>query len=199
MITYKKYFNYILLVITIASFPTSCKTNEKIATNSLKECIADKLLQTRREEVKYDERQSLENTLIRFEDHLLDEDYLKSATKESYLVLAEEIIKSPENYAAIFEHIIDKSNYADRLVLLNPSLLLTQCVDYVLVTNINEYGSTLHIQREFMRGIIRSNYEDFQLISEMMNSIDSDDFAKNIFHRIPMIYIITMNAEKNKM
>lgn len=185
----------ITLVLLAAIFIESCAAQD-YTTQKINECI-ELELDKRRGTYKNDESQSISNTFKTFEGFLLKESFLKEINKKNYQELINKVIDNPGNYSKIYKHIHDKEIYYDEYVIMNPSLILNQCRDYVLITERNEYTSTLNLQYKIMQGIVRGNYKDKNIIKELFYNTPEEDFEK-IIYRIPFIYIITMNIEISK-
>lgn len=175
----------------------SCKSGEEISRQKLKQCIDTNLEEIRKTySPNISQYMSLETTLITFEKFLLSENYLNETDKESYSILIQNIVKNPNKYSKIYQHLIDRDIYLDELVLLSPSLVLYQCVNHVLVTEQNDSDSTLNHQKIAIDGIVDSNYRNLDSIQLLFDVTTDKEFSK-LLYRIPFIYIITMNAEKN--
>ena len=172
---------------------TGCKAQD-YTTKKLNECI-QRELDKRRSEIGYDESQSITKTFETFEMFLLKKGFLKGGiNKDSYQELIKEVIDNPKDYNEIYDHVHDEKIYYDDYIIMNPALILSQCRDFVLVTEKNDYTSTLNVQHKIMQGVIKSNYGDMGVIKELFYNTPDKDFA-NITYRIPFIYIITMNLE----
>jgi len=172
-----------------------CKSKETIALNDVKSCINRSLSEIQGKAYSKDNR-LLEETLINFEEYLLKQKYLKSIDKSSYIELIYKIVESPKKYSEIYKEIKNTEKYEDNLILLNPTLILNQCNNHVLVTRKNDYNSTLNLQSKVIPDIMFSNYSNINRINELVYVTSDKDFEELIY-RIPFIYIITMNAEKN--
>lgn len=174
----------------------SCKSGEEISRQKLKRCIDSNLKEIRQTySPDISQYMSLERTLITFEKFLLKENYLKNIDKNSYSSLIQNIVKNPDDYSKIYNHLIDRDVYLDNLVLLTPSLVLHQCTNHVLVTEKNESDSTLNYQKIAVESIIDSNF-NLENIQTLFDVTPKKDFSK-LLYRLPFIYIITMNVEKN--
>lgn len=176
---------------------SGCESQEAISRQQLNNCINHNLTQIRQ---TYSPDTSVylsfENTVHTFEKFLLSENYLRDIDKESYFNLIQKIVKNPNEYSEIYSHLIDRDIYLDELVLLTPSLMLHQCVNIVLITEKNEVDSTLSLQNMSVELIVDSHFVNLKNIQSLFELTSDQDFSKLVY-RIPFVYIITMNAQKN--
>jgi len=188
--TFMKYS--ITIVVVIFLFVEGCKPQD-YTTQKLNECI-QRELHKRRSTIGYNESQNVSNTFEAFEKFLLKREFLKEINKYSYEELIQKVIENPNGYKEIYNHVHDEKIYYDDYIIMNPALILSQCRDFVLVTEKNDYTSTLNVQYKIMQGVIKSNYGNMGVIKELFYNTPDKDFAK-ITYRVPFIYIITMNLE----
>ena len=185
--------NKILLFCFAIAIVQSCKSQEHII-GKLKDCI-NLELEKRRNGKGYDDSQSIENTFKNFEAFLKEKYYLEEISKAEYQRLIDQVIDNPKTYKAIDNHINDSEIYYDHLLINNPTLMLSQCTDFVLVTEKNDYTSTLNLQSKIVERIIRSGYGNKDVVKELFMATPEKDF-NNIFFRIPFMYVVIMNAQK---
>lgn len=183
-----------LITVVITIYCTSCQTSEKYLINKIGKCI-DSNVSIKRDKIGYLETQDVNQTFRNFEGYLLKKGHLDNPTKESYSNLIDKILKYPENYLDIYKHVNNSDIYIDSDIIVNPSLILLQCPYYVIVTEKNEFNSTVVQQYDIVNSIVDSNYEDEFLIRKLFNSTSEEKFSRLMF-RVPFMYIVLMNVEK---
>lgn len=184
-------FSFTLVILIV-----SCKSSKDRVSLSWNKCI-NLEIKRHRFNFEFEESQSLENSIKTFESYLIKSGYLKSISRADYEDFISRIVENPFNFEDVFNFINNQENFVDYTILQNPRLFLYQCNDFVLVTEKNDYQSTLNIQTNLMQEIIHNDYSKRELIEQLFESTSDRDFSK-IMYRIPFIYIVTMNAAKNE-
>lgn len=182
-ITFTFLFSYILLI--------GCGASSKSVPVKMIECFENNV-SNRLESLGFKKEQNLEKTFNTFENFLLKENYIKTVNKKEYRNFIKKVISNPQSFLNIKNHIENLSIYEDHYYLMDPSLMLIECSDYILVTEKHEYTSTLNIQNKIIKTIIRNDYSNFKLVDELFTGTPEEDFEE-IVYRIPFIYVIIMN------
>ena len=180
----------------IIFFTISCKSVPNQVSLSWNKCI-NTVIEQERFNMDFGEAQSLDNSIKRFESFLVNSGHLKSLKKADYRTFVSKIVENPFYFKDIFNFINNQENFVDYTILQNPRLFLYQCNDFVLVTEKNDYLSTLNLQTNLMQELVQKDYSDIALIDSLFENTPDEDFSK-IMYRIPFIYIVTMNAAKNE-
>ncbi|MCM5662807.1 hypothetical protein [Galbibacter mesophilus] len=185
--------NKFLILLILAFFLNSCKTQEEIIELKLKVCVNTEVQRFRRLNGNSNSK-DIYISLLEIEDMLIKENFLQGKKLDSYKSLITNILGDVENQESLRE--IIERNFKDQLLELtyDPTVILIQCPQTILITEKNKINSTLNLQYETMNWLAAEEYKNKEAIDQLFSVTNPKDFDK-IIYRVPFIYIILMNMQ----
>lgn len=184
--------NKFLILFVVVSFLIGCKTQEEIVELKLKKCVNSEIQNFRKlyaNPVSKDIYSSLEEV----ENMFINKKFLQGRDIDSYKAFISDVQEDTGRQDALRKVLVE--NFNDQLLELihDPTTILIQCPQTVLITEKNSINSTLNLQYETMGWLIAEGYKNKEAIDQLFSVTKAEDFNK-IIYRTPFIFIILMNT-----
>jgi len=185
-------FKYIPIFVTLF-FITSCSGQDNLTEKALKECINESLNKN------IEERTGKSNLdfyamMIEVENNLIKDKLISKGDRNNYLVLLKSILKSKKSeYENIYiqqSEIMDKYGFTP----FSTETIFNQCPYKVSVEHKEAEGKHIYAQGVVLNKLMAKGYDNIDLLNELMNTVDDDNFQK-IIYRAPIILITMINLD----
>lgn len=184
-----KYFLSSLIML----FIFSCNTQVTEVEMALKECVNEEVNKNIKE--AYGKNPfDFYKFILEIEKEFISNEILKSKDKESYLEFFDSFNKQNDiEYSKMYEKqnsLIDKYGFTP----FSTEIIFNQCPYKVSVESKENKGKLIYSQGVILNKLMKSGYDDENLIKELISVTDENNFDK-VVYRAPIILLMMINLD----